>query len=90
LVEEVVSFDDFYVWRVTLEKGGCHYLPEMASYALVICVSGICTIGNDCEPLETGLLPEQSAFITRVGARNKTFISNKSDKKSIVLVSLPK
>jgi hypothetical protein len=56
-VERIVAFDDFKVWRVTLEPGASFRLPAHPSYALCMVVEGAMTLG----PLTLG--PEQAAFV---------------------------
>jgi hypothetical protein len=56
-VERIVAFDDFGVWRITLEARQDFTLPDHASYGLCMVVQGRVTLG----PL--ALAAEEAAFV---------------------------
>ncbi|MDZ7669197.1 MAG: hypothetical protein U5Q16_07160 [Gammaproteobacteria bacterium] len=56
-VENIVTFDDFRVWRVRVPAGSSLALPVHASYLLCMGVQGQVTVGN------LTLAPEQAAFV---------------------------
>lgn len=57
-VERIVAFDDFRVWRVTLEPGAAFDLPGHPGYALCMAVQGVVQIGAlTLEPERAALVP---------------------------------
>ncbi len=81
LVEEVVSFSDFQVWRIRLQQAARFNLT-VSSYSLVIGVSG------EVEVLGLPLVNEQAAFIPAEAAQ-KT-LHNVGGQDGVVLVSFPR
>lgn len=81
LIEEVVSFSDFDVWRITLQPGS-EYPLKTARYALVIGVSGSAVV--------QGLkLINEEACLLAAASENK-LLSCASDQGAVLLVSFPK
>jgi len=80
-LEQVVSFDDFAVQRLTLEPGFGITLDKMACYGLIMVVEGCLSVGETMlKSIKAALLPA-SAGVTR--------LHNNSDSKAICLISRP-
>lgn len=84
-VEKIVRFDDFGVWRITLAPHSGVDLPDHASYAVCIGVTG--TVALD--PLILG--PEQAALVPGMALRGavRPRLHNPSDTPTITLVAAP-
>lgn len=80
LVEEVVAFSDFEVWRITLQPGA-EYPLRLPGYALVIGVSGVAIVQRQA------LHGEEACLLAAAAAK---LLSNVADKPAVVLVSFPK
>ncbi|MBU3070076.1 hypothetical protein KOI40_09610 [Aestuariicella sp. G3-2] len=80
LIEEVVSFSDFEVWRITLQSGETYRLSR-EGYALVIGVSGTVAVeGQNLQGEEACLIAAES--------QNKLLVAG--DQDAVLLVSFPK
>lgn len=83
LVEEVVDFDSFYVWRLTLVAGESFDLDGLVDYALVIGVEGSATVcGLNIEAEKAAFIPgccDQENLVIRSGGEG-----------AILLLSFPR
>lgn len=80
LIEEVVSFSDFEVWRITLRPGEAYRLRK-TGYVLAIGVSGsVAAQGQDLQGEEACLMAAES--------QNKLLAAG--DQGAVLLVSFPK
>jgi hypothetical protein len=80
LIEQIVEFDDFEVWRVQLQAGGELQLPAQA-YSLLILLSGVINL-NSPSPL----LPGQALLLT--AQQQQSTITSPSD--ALLLLAFPK
>lgn len=80
LVEEVVAFSDFDVWRITLQPSA-QYQLQLPGYALVIGVTGVITAQGRALQGEEACLLAASALKS---------LSNRSSEQAVALVSFPK
>ncbi|WP_439134442.1 hypothetical protein [Pseudomaricurvus sp.] len=80
LVEEVVSFSDFEVWRITLQPNSCYHLLK-PGYALAIGVSGAAHVQGQ-------LLQGEEACLLAAESGEK--LLSASDTGAVLLVSFPK
>lgn len=80
LVEEVVAFSDFEVWRITL-RPGARYQPQLSGYALVIGVTGEVMAGGQ------SLCGEEACLLA---AESEKVLHNISEVQAVMLVSFPK
>ena len=81
-VDEVVSFDDFDVWRVRLAAGATWQLPSAFDYALVMGLVGVVGIaGLNLAAEEGALLPAPAAGSSAV---------NNTGSELIFLLALPR
>ncbi|GAA5316600.1 MAG: hypothetical protein AseanaTS_18040 [Candidatus Pelagadaptatus aseana] len=83
LVEEVVNFDSFYVWRLTLKPGGEFYLDALESYALAIGVEGQANVS------QTIITPEQGVLIPGCTGSDQRYI-RAGEQGAVLLLSFPK
>lgn len=79
LVEEVVAFSDFDVWRITLQPGAAYPL-RVSDYALVIGVTGVVTAQGQT------LHGEQACLLAAAAAKS---LHNHTDAPAVILVSFP-
>ena len=80
LIEEVVAFSDFEVWRITLQPEAEYRLP-LQSYALVIGVTGMVSAQGQ-------LLRGEEACL--MAASSAKCLANNVATETVVLVSFPK
>ncbi len=78
-IEQVVVFDDFRVYRVTLAAGGECPLPDVDSYRLVMGVSGQVMVGQRVVASEQAVLVPRTAGVGALKARGP----------AVCLVSVP-
>ncbi|NHO65374.1 hypothetical protein G8770_07455 [Aestuariicella hydrocarbonica] len=81
LIEEVVSFSDFEVWRITLAAGAGTAL-SLDQYALIIGVSGVVDVNG-------ATYHGEQACLIAANCRAKT-VQNLAARNSVILVSFPK
>lgn len=80
LVEEVVAFSDFDVWRITLQPGA-RYQLQLSGYALVIGVTGVATASGQ------SLRGEEACLLA---AASEKLLHNGGEVQAVILVSFPK
>lgn len=81
LIEEVVNFSDFDVWRISLAAHHQWQAPELNHYRLVIGVAGAVTTSGLC------LGQEQAAFLP---ATNTAPLFRAGDTDAVFLLAVPK
>jgi hypothetical protein len=59
LVERVVDFSDFEVWRISLAHNGIFTIDPLRSYAMVIVVEGVLEVGDGKYAAEQGMILPQ-------------------------------
>lgn len=90
LIEEVVSFDSFYVWRLTLMVGAAYKLNINVNYAILITVCGAIKISGDKTNAPQILLPEQAALLSKVTIKSCVELCNNDTDETVILLSFPK
>lgn len=81
LLVEVVTFDDFRVWRLTLLPGSGYLLPATGSYGLLLAIKGVVVLGGH------HLLVEEAVFLP--AERVETLLINQSAEDAVVLIARP-
>lgn len=87
-VENIVTFDDFRVWRVTIPGATEFSLPAHPSYLLCIGVRNTVSLGKlDLAPEQAALVP--AAALTEPRHRHGARLHNRGAEPAIVLVAAP-
>lgn len=81
LLVEVVTFDDFRVWRLTLLPGSGYLLPATGCYGLLVVVEGVVVLGGH------HLLMEEAVLLP--AERLETLLINQSTEDVVVLIARP-
>lgn len=80
-LEQVVAFDDFVVYRLTLQAGNVYRLPAVAHYRVLFIVSGELSLDG------LGLSPEEAALVpATVGL---SALHNPGKSGAVCLISVP-
>ena len=82
LIEEVVDFDSFFVWRLTLQPNSTYEMEKALDYALAIGVSGWVSV-------ESQNLREESAVMIPANLQSVNVVNNGSS-SAVLLLSFPK
>lgn len=84
-VERIVQFNDFQVWRVTLEPGSDFTVPAHPSYLLCMGVRGDTLLGS------LSLGAEQAAFVpaTALACSPRPCLRNSGNGPAVVLMAAP-
>jgi hypothetical protein len=88
-VQRIVAFDDFRVWRVTIDPGARFDLPPHPRYLLCMTVEGALTLGD------LHLAPEQAAFVPAAAlgdpARRQRHarVTNRGAERAVLLIAAP-
>lgn len=80
-LEQVVAFDDFNVYRLTLKPGGKYRFPCRGSYFLLMMVAGQISVGSDV------LAPEEAFLFPATLSSSECTNGESGD--AIVLISTP-
>jgi hypothetical protein len=79
--QRIVAFDDFRVWRVTVDPGEHFDLPTHTDYLICITVQGVASLGD------LHLAPEQAAFVP--AARRHGRLNNGGAEPAVLLIAAP-
>ena len=90
LIEEVVSFDSFYVWRLTLVAGAIYRLNLNVDYAVLITVFGAIKVSGSRVSASQVLLPEQAALLSKVSIKSCVELCNTDADATIIMLSFPR
>lgn len=90
LIEEVVSFDSFYVWRLTLVAGAIYRLNLNVDYAVLITVFGAIKVSGSRLSASQILLPEQAALLSKVAIKSCVELCNSDADATIIMLSFPR
>ena len=80
-LEEVVSFDDFRVLRLTLSPSARYLLPQTQRYGLLLVVDA----EVDCH----GITLAEEAAVLLPAERNNTYVTNTSNREAVLLLASP-
>ena len=80
-LEEVVSFDDFRVLRLTLSPSARYLLPQTQRYGLLLVVDA----EVDCH----GITLAEEAAVLLPAERNSTYVTNTSNREAVLLLASP-
>jgi hypothetical protein len=81
LLVEVVTFDDFRVWRLTLLPGSGYLVPATGCYGLLMAIDGVVVLGGH------HLLMEEAVLLP--AERTETLLINQSTEDAVVLIARP-
>ena len=81
LLVEVVTFDDFRVWRLTLLPGSGYLVPATGCYGLLMAIDGVVVLGGH------HLLMEEAVLLP--AERTETLLINQSAEDAVVLIARP-
>jgi len=80
-LEEVVSFDDFRVLRLTLSPSARYLLPQTQRYGLLLVVDA----EVDCH----GIALAEEAAVLLPAERSNTYVTNTSNREAVLLLASP-
>jgi hypothetical protein len=80
-LEEVVSFDDFRVLRLTLSPSARYLLPQTQRYGLLLVVDA----AVDCQ----GIALAEEAAVLLPAERPNTYVTNTSNREAVLLLASP-